>query len=470
MADVHDDARVPRASRRLVAAARRRRRASSSSPVKQCVRMSPGRINASTSSISGGPKAMCTISGSSHSSAARRASRSGSRPLLADGRRAHPHLDAADEVAVRVGEAPEEVDVEVGEVRALVVLADEADVRDVEERVDAHARAGRRRTRAGPAASARPPSRRRSTSSRRTTRGDRIGVDAPVGDLVEDVRVQVDEPRRDDLARRRRSRGTRPPRGSSRSTAAMRSRVDGDVEAALRGRRPGSTTSPPLISRSNRIMRLERRADPGRAPRAGGSRSGRSRPTPRPSSRARASFAARFSARLAVGRDGRSTTESGDVAERAAVRLEVEPDAVDVGGVGEHLHLGADGGERGRGRCRAASRSRRPGRPRACPSVALDRAARIHEDEPLARRARDLGGLRGERGHRVGPHVEVREQLAAGDVGEHRPLELARQRRRRRSRTPARPRAHRGLHRARRRRRRVAARARQCSQKQSPSR
>ena len=50
------------------------------SPVKQCVRTSPGRINSSTSPISGGPNAMWTISGSSHSSAARRARRSGSRP------------------------------------------------------------------------------------------------------------------------------------------------------------------------------------------------------------------------------------------------------------------------------------------------------------------------------------------------------------------------------------------------------
>ena len=86
--------------------------------------------------------------------------------VLADGRRAHPHLDAADEVAVVVGQPPEEVDVEVGEVRALVVLADEADVRDVEERRDPHARAVDDELPQARRASARRPSRRRSTSSR----------------------------------------------------------------------------------------------------------------------------------------------------------------------------------------------------------------------------------------------------------------------------------------------------------------
>ena len=60
--------------------------------------------------------------------------------VLPDGRRPHPHLDAADEVAVAVGQTSKETDVEIGQVRALVVLADEADVRDVQERRDPHAR------------------------------------------------------------------------------------------------------------------------------------------------------------------------------------------------------------------------------------------------------------------------------------------------------------------------------------------
>ena len=50
---------------------------------------------------------------------------------------------------------------------------------------------------------------------------------------MEDVRVQVDEPGRDDLAPSRRSTWNAASAGMSRSTAAMRPRVDGDVEPAL---------------------------------------------------------------------------------------------------------------------------------------------------------------------------------------------------------------------------------------------
>ena len=182
-----------RARRR--AAARRRRRSSSSGPVKQCVRMSPGRISASTSSIAGGPNAMCTISGSSHSSAARRARRSGSRPFSPTVGVPIRTLTPRTRSRLRVGEAPEEVDVEVGEVRALVVLADEPDVRDVEERRDAHARAARRRTPRSPGSVSAPAEPASFHVVTPDDRGDRIGIDAPVGDLVEDVRVQVDEAR-----------------------------------------------------------------------------------------------------------------------------------------------------------------------------------------------------------------------------------------------------------------------------------
>jgi hypothetical protein len=61
--------------------------------------------------------------------------------VLADGRRAHSHLDAANEVPVAVDQAPEQVDVEIGQVRAPVVPSHETDVRDVQERRDADARA-----------------------------------------------------------------------------------------------------------------------------------------------------------------------------------------------------------------------------------------------------------------------------------------------------------------------------------------
>ena len=72
--------------------------------------------------------------------------------------------------------------------------ADEADVRDVEERRDPHAGAVDDEL---PQPRQRQRTRRARVVPRRHARdrGDRIGVDAPVGHLVEDVRVQVDEAR-----------------------------------------------------------------------------------------------------------------------------------------------------------------------------------------------------------------------------------------------------------------------------------
>ena len=103
-------------------------------PVKQCVSTSPGFRNGSTSSIEGGPKAMCIISGSSHSSAA--SPRAPQRLERVAGERhevAHPHLHAEHEVAVALDHAAEQADVAVPRVGALVVVADEADARDVHE-------------------------------------------------------------------------------------------------------------------------------------------------------------------------------------------------------------------------------------------------------------------------------------------------------------------------------------------------
>ena len=283
--------------------------------------MSPGRISASTSSIAGGPNAMCTISGSSHSSAARRARRSGSRPLSPTVGVPIRTLTPRTRSRLRSASAPEEVDVEVREVRALVVLADEPDVRDVQERRDPHARAARRRTRAGPAASARPPSPRRSTSSRPDARGDRVGVDAPVGDLVEDVRVQVDEPGRDDLPRRRRSRRNAALGRDVAVDGGDPAARDRDVEAALCPP-PGSTTSPPRITqvephrilsaRASSAARIQvERLEPHEAvvvevDAARGRARGRAR-----------TFAARFSGVSQSGGIGRSATARRRVAERA---------------------------------------------------------------------------------------------------------------------------------------------------------
>ena len=55
-------------------------------------------------------------------------------------------------------------------------------------------------------------------------RGDRVGLDAPVGGAPVDVGVQVDEAGRDDAGRRRRSRGRR-----SRSGCRGRRRRSGRV-------------------------------------------------------------------------------------------------------------------------------------------------------------------------------------------------------------------------------------------------
>ena len=84
--------------------------------------------------------------------------------VVADGRRPHPHLHADHQVTIALGEPPEEIDVEVRGVRALVVLTDEPDVRDVEERGDANACAVDDEVAETRAGSALPPSPRRSRS------------------------------------------------------------------------------------------------------------------------------------------------------------------------------------------------------------------------------------------------------------------------------------------------------------------
>src|SRR5207247_7497020 len=111
--------------------------------------------------------------------------------------------------------------------------------------------------------------------------------------------------------------------------------------------------------------------------------------------------------------------------ECAAVGLEVEPHAVDVRGVTQYLDLGADAlepyeidAEPPRDiRCGPA---RRP-----AAGIALDGATQVHEDELLAEVCRSLGRLGRERRHRLGPHVEVRRELAPGRRSEPGPPALA---------------------------------------------
>ena len=99
---------------------------------------------------------------------------------------------------ISMADAAKQVDVEVPRVGALVVVTDEADARDVDEGGDPD-----------PCRSddevAEPFNRQRSDRAgvvpRRHagSRADRVGVDAPVGQLVEHVRVKVDQTWRHDL-------------------------------------------------------------------------------------------------------------------------------------------------------------------------------------------------------------------------------------------------------------------------------
>ena len=85
-------------------------------------------------------------------------------------------------------------------------------------------------------------------------RGDRVGVDAPVGQLVEDVRVQVDEARRDDLPGRV-DHARRPTRPGCRGRRPRSGRASIATSSRPSCPPPGSTTSPPRISRSNLMAR-----------------------------------------------------------------------------------------------------------------------------------------------------------------------------------------------------------------------
>ena len=170
VADVHHDARLQARS-----AASSSRPLSSTIfivwPVKQCVSTSFGFKKGRTSSIYGGPN------GDVHHE--RQLAFVGRTPgtperlerIACEGDEVpDPHLDAEHEIAVALDEPTEQIDVQIVDVGALVVVADEADARDVEERRDSDLRRAddelaepRQRHRAGRA-------RHRSRSSRRCAR------------------------------------------------------------------------------------------------------------------------------------------------------------------------------------------------------------------------------------------------------------------------------------------------------------